>query len=76
LRDKWLILALLFSGRCLMGLQFESVGALGPLLKAEGVDYGQMASSSAPIWRQVSWSRFPAAWWCSDSEIEPPSFFA
>lgn len=42
MRDKWLILALLFSGRCLMGLQFESVGALGPLLKAEGVDYGQI----------------------------------
>lgn len=40
--DRWRILALLFLARCVMGFQFESVGALGPLLKAEGFDYGQL----------------------------------
>lgn len=40
--NRWIVLALLFLGRCLMGLQFESVGALGPLLKAQGFDYAQL----------------------------------
>ena len=40
--DKWRLLALLFLARCVMGAQFESVGALGPLLKAEGIDYRQL----------------------------------
>jgi predicted MFS family arabinose efflux permease len=34
--------ALLFIARCVMGMQFESVGALGPLLRAEGLDYAQL----------------------------------
>jgi MFS family permease len=33
---------LLFLARCVMGVQFESIGALGPLLKLEGFDYGQL----------------------------------
>lgn len=40
--DKWRMLALLFLARCVMGVQFESIGALGPQLKAEGFDYGQL----------------------------------
>ena len=39
---KWRILALLFTARCVMGMQFESVGALGPLLRAEGLDYARL----------------------------------
>lgn len=39
MESKWRILALLFAARCVMGMQFESVGALGPLLRAEGLDY-------------------------------------
>jgi predicted MFS family arabinose efflux permease len=42
LNDKWRVLGLLFLARCVMGVQFESIGALGPLLKAEGFDYGQL----------------------------------
>jgi predicted MFS family arabinose efflux permease len=40
--DKWRILILLFLARCVMGLQFESIGALGPLLRTEGFDYRQL----------------------------------
>lgn len=40
--SKWRILALLFTARCVMGMQFESVGALGPLLRAEGLDYARL----------------------------------
>ena len=39
MESKWRILAVLFTARCVMGMQFESVGALGPLLRAEGLDY-------------------------------------
>jgi predicted MFS family arabinose efflux permease len=39
---RWRILALLFLARCVMGIQFGSVGALGPLLRNEGIDYGQI----------------------------------
>ncbi len=42
MESKWRILALLFTARCVMGMQFESVGALGPLLRAEGLDYAQL----------------------------------
>lgn len=42
MNDRWRILALLFLARCLMGVQFESIGALGPVLKGEGLDYGQL----------------------------------
>src|SRR4051794_14588192 len=40
--NRWRILAVLVVARLVMGMQFESVGALGPLLKAEGLDYGQL----------------------------------
>ncbi|MCG2632343.1 MFS transporter [Bradyrhizobium sp. WYCCWR 13023] len=33
---------MLFTARCVMGVQFESVGALGPLLRAEGLDYARL----------------------------------
>src|ERR1700761_1334489 len=36
------MLVLLFLARCVMAAQFESIGALSPLLKAEGFDYGQL----------------------------------
>ena len=39
---KWLVLLSLFLARCVMGMQFESVGALAPLLRADGIDYGRM----------------------------------
>jgi predicted MFS family arabinose efflux permease len=39
---RWRVLLLLFLARCVMGMQFESIGALGPMLKAEGLDYGQL----------------------------------
>lgn len=42
MESKWRILALLFTARCVMGMQFESVGALGPLLRAEGLDYARL----------------------------------
>ncbi|WP_456738226.1 MULTISPECIES: MFS transporter [unclassified Bradyrhizobium] len=43
LKDKkWLILTALFLGRCIMGMQFQSVGSLAPLLKAQDIDYGQL----------------------------------
>lgn len=40
--DKWPILAVLVLARLVMGVQFESIGALGPLLKAQGLDYGRL----------------------------------
>jgi predicted MFS family arabinose efflux permease len=39
---RWKALLLLFCARCAMSSQFESIGALGPLLKAQGVDYGEL----------------------------------
>lgn len=42
--DRWRVLVLLFLARCVMGIQFESIGALGPLLRAEGFDYGQLGT--------------------------------
>jgi MFS family permease len=39
---RWRVLMLLFLARCAMAAQFESIGALGPLLKAEGIDLSQL----------------------------------
>jgi predicted MFS family arabinose efflux permease len=42
LSAKWRILALLFFARCAMAAQFESVGAISPLLKAQGLTFSQL----------------------------------
>ena len=44
---RWLILAVLFAARTLVGYQYQSVAAVSPFLMADlGIDYGQYGESA------------------------------
>ncbi len=42
---RWLILAMLFAARTVIGYQYQSVAAVSPFLMADlGIDYGQFGT--------------------------------